>query len=331
MVDATRLVTRPLAEGPYGIYGGRSYGSLPPPTGPLPQPASTEHSLLRSGSLVSGYKMSGAGYQLKLWEIIIVPWAFQAVILLVFFLAGTHGKLLVLWVAPISMLVLCAAALRHHYLHRHSGEVLIACLCLVSVILGSAVGWYAEVRWLAEYNRLSQGASYFNVLPVEAAASKLDATTIDFTQDTIVDLSQAFGMIDTDGEIGRTYCVAPVMTHLEVQTRIEYFAAGIDCCSVRSDFACGDATHGNAHGGLVLPQALQLDPKFASAVTGFVNAYNFTIGNDFLLLEWNQNPKAFVHGAWSSSWKLLAIFSSAYFLISIMVGVVLLQSFKGRQ
>jgi len=337
-LENTRVYgNRPAAEGTYGIYGGRSFASPPseefakPARPSLAPPHSTDHSILRGGTVVGGYSMIGIGYQMTLWELVVTPWLFQAIVLGCCLIGGLQGNLSVLLIPPATLLLLSGIALRHHQKQRHSGEVLIAFLCIVALLIGSAVGWFANISWLAEYHRLSQGASYFNVLPYEASAGKLDARTIVFTPDSAVITSKAFGLVDADAAIARTYCVAPVMTTSDVQTRVEYWVAGTNCCRPRSDFQCGDVANMNAHAAIVLPKDSQDDPSYAEAIKGASDAYGLQSSNNFLLLSWSQDPVGFRDRLWKDSWMLLTLFSAAYLLVSIMASIVLMQSFQKRE
>lgn len=274
--------------------------------------------------------MIGNAHQTTLLELVITPWLSQAMVLVCCLLGGLRGDMALLVVPPAALLLLCGIALRHHQKQSHNGEVLIAFLCIIALLIGTAVGWFVNISWLSEYHRLSQGASYFNVLPFEAAAGKLDASTIVFTADSAVLSSKTYGLVYADAPIARNYCVAPVMTTSDVQTRVEYWVAGINCCQPRSGFACGEAANLNAHGAVVLPPESQEDPGYAEAIRGASNAYGLQASNKFLLLSWNQDPVGFCHKLWRQSWMVVAIFSAAYLFVSLMAGVVLIQSFQKR-
>lgn len=313
----------------FGTFGGTSFVTLSKPlSGDLPN---SEHSILRSGSYLNGYTMCGAGYETSVYELIFVPWSFQALVLACFFVGSATGCTTVLWVAPLCLITMCGLALRHHQKHRNSGEVIVAALCLVAILFGTGVGVFGDIKWLSEYHRLSQGASYFQVLPRESAAGKMDAATIQFTRNATVDIQHGFGFTDARDPIASIYCVAPVINRNDPQTRIEYWAAGVNCCNSRGNFQCGAVVDAMAHDAVVLPAEMQNDYNFQAAIKGSSNANGYIVGNSYLLVNWTQNAAGFYANLWRSCAKMFMVFSGVYLLISVMVGVVLIQSFKGKQ
>mmetsp|Transcript_9319 Transcript_9319/g.24036 ORF Transcript_9319/g.24036 Transcript_9319/m.24036 type:complete len:362 (+) Transcript_9319:100-1185(+) len=344
-----------MASGGYGTYGGRSFDGGPVPefggksladqqyaagyqsgyqgapgplgspsaygapgsVGPPPDRPPSEHSLLRSGGNHSRYP---AGGSVNVWELIFVPWAFMAMTLVCYFLAGAHGHFAVLFVIPVVLLSLSAFFIRYHYTFGHYAEMVLGLLCLVAILISLSVGAYGIFANLLEYHRLSQGASYFNVLPEESAAGHLDATAIVFTNSTMVDGTRAFGFTDATAALPTTYCVAPVSDDGAASNRIQYWVAGINCCQARSSFVCSDAANANAHGGLALPQDEQRSEMFKAAVHGAQAAYQLTSGDDYLLLEWNADPIGYRNGLWHRTLMLFGIFGAVYLILSAMVG-----------
>mmetsp|Transcript_53694 Transcript_53694/g.166704 ORF Transcript_53694/g.166704 Transcript_53694/m.166704 type:complete len:323 (+) Transcript_53694:127-1095(+) len=279
---------------------------------------SPEHSILRSG----GLKQPARG-RVNVWELILVPWAFLVLILICYLLGGAHGKPLVLWVIPIILVAVSLFFIRHHYKLGNNAEVVLGILCITAITIGLVVGSYSVARSLNEYYRLSQGASYFNVLPTELAMGKSDATTLDFTNNTAVDPSRTLGYVDAGLTSSTTYCVAPI-SNGEEGNRIQFWAAGIGCCERRSNFKCGMAQDPDAHGAVVLPEAMQKMQGYKLAVDGAKAAYNLMTGDDYLLVSWNKDPVDYRDNLWTSTVTLFFIFGSVYLVISCMVGCALM-------
>mmetsp|Transcript_110266 Transcript_110266/g.235489 ORF Transcript_110266/g.235489 Transcript_110266/m.235489 type:complete len:342 (-) Transcript_110266:34-1059(-) len=324
----------------YGTYGGRSLsgrswsgrsaGPKAPrtedPTGyskspdAIWRPGSGEHSILRSG---------GLGEQpgtVDIWELVLVPWLLQVLILVCFLLAGAHGKTHVLWEIPIVTLVLATWFTRHHYKKEDNVEVVLGLLCLTAICMGTLVGVYSNLEYLQEYYRLTQGASYYNVLPSEPALGKNDATTLVFTSSSRVDSHRTYGFVDATSANGDTYCVAPVASAEDSATqmrRIQYWAVGFDCCEQRGSFQCGAAGSESAHGAIVLPEETQEDRAFKAAIRGAEAAYGLLSGQEHLLVRWVEDPIRSRDGLWSGTVILYLIFGGVYLMISSMVGVAL--------
>mmetsp|Transcript_72157 Transcript_72157/g.167220 ORF Transcript_72157/g.167220 Transcript_72157/m.167220 type:complete len:318 (-) Transcript_72157:97-1050(-) len=310
---------------------GTNYGSAltsrgsqdaPQRAAPVPE-GQPEHSILRSGGLKGRVRS-----RVNIWELVLVPWAFLVVILFCYLLGGAHGKPAVLWVIPIVLIGLSVLFIRYHYKHGNNAEVVLGVLCITAVVIGLVVSIYSTLRSLREYHRLSQGASYFNVLPSEAAVGKSDATTLQFTNSTQVDPSRALGFVDARAAITTTYCVAPASNGDE-GNRIQYWAAGMNCCERRGNFQCGAAADPLAHGALVLPETTQRMDGFKSAVTAAEAAYGLTSGDNYLLVEWHANPVAYRENLFHSTATLFLIFGTAYLVICAMIGCALMPVVAG--
>lgn len=312
--------------GAYG-YGatagaGGGYGSYGLPERPL----TSEHSLLRSG----GSSAVEVRSRVNIWELIAVPWVFLALVLACFLQAGTYGYYLPLFVIPVVLLVLNSWFLVHHYKRGRNAEVVLGILTLTAISISLCVGLYAVVRNLSEYRRLSQGASYFNVLPSEPAAGKMDATTLVFTNTTLVDVSRTFGFTDARGPIQRTFCVAPVANGELHAKRVQFWAAGVNCCEARSNFGCFDLHSAGKHGAIVLPKAAQEDEGFRDAVRGAQAAYLLEAGGPYMLVHWLQDPVGYRDNLWNSSATLFLVFGSVYLVISTMIGIALLPTLTAK-
>lgn len=331
------LPSKMSGYGSFGLPSGSYYGSgAPPPPpppaaaqlgaappsyvqGPPPDRPPSEHSLLRSGGMGGYPKVS-----VNIWELIIVPWLFLAVVLACALQGGTHGYFVTLVAIPVVLLFLNGWFLRHHYTRSNNSEVILGILVLTAILISLSVSVYAVAKSLLEYHRLSQGASYFNVLPSESAMSKNDATTLSFTNSSLVDVTRTFGFTDARASTPVTYCVAPISDGFLYQNRVQYWAAGLDCCEARSNFACYDKKSTGAHGALVLEDEMQALDGFRSAIDGAQGQYGLTTGDNYLLLKWVEDPVGYRDSLWKNTATLFLIFGGVYLVISSMIGCALM-------
>lgn len=286
------------------------------------RPPSTEHSILRAGN-------GNPRARVNVWELIFVPWLILVLILICYLQAGTHGYHAALLIIPTILLSLNTWFIVYHYNRANNPEVVLGILCLTASIISLTVGVFGVSGSLSEYRQISQGASYFNVLPSEPAAGKADATTLMFTNASRVDLTRAFGFTDILSTAGHTYCVAPILSGDLFQTRIEYWAAGVDCCEAHANFACHRAQSDRAHGALVW-QASRYDEGFRKAVRGAEALYRLTTGPKFLLVKWTENPVGYRNALWNQTTMLFMVFGGVYLVISSMIGIALLPVIAGK-
>jgi len=296
------------AAAAYASYGDEQ---LPP----------SEHSLLRSGG------GTGARTKVNIWELILVPWLFLVIILVCYMQAGAYGYHLVLFVIPTVLIGLNIWFLRYHYARQDNPEVVLGILSLTAIVISLGVGCLGAWGSLFKYHQLSQGASYFNVLSTEPAAGKVDATTLVFTNSTKVDLTRSFGWTDTSVPGRRTYCVAPVSAGKPFETRIQYWAAGVDCCEARANFACGDATETTAHAALVWEESAPELEGFRKAVSGASSLYGLVADPSYMLLKWHKDPVGMRNGLFQQTLTLFLVFGGVYLVISSMIGFALMPVF----
>jgi len=298
---------------------GKPYPMNPtlPPSLPVDQvngsrPPS-DKSLLRVGS------GSWGRTRVNIWELILVPWLLQILVLACFLQAGAVGATGALVCIPLAILTLNAWFLRHHYKAGDTSEVVLGVLCMVAILISLVVASWGVSGALSEYRRLNQGALYFGVQPSDAAAGKSDAALVQFTNSTRVDLARAFGFTDTRTAFGHTYCVAPIMDGDLFQTRVEYWAAGIDCCEARGNFDCFNVQSSKSHGGLSMDLSSKETQGFQEAVQGAQAMYRLTTSPRYLLLEWVKDPVAHRDGLWNRTAVLFSVFAGVYLVISSMV------------
>lgn len=322
-----------------GGFPTQGYGTIPQMYGSAydeeaDRPPS-DKSLLRRGDM--GPQDYKEAKKVNMCELVLVPFFLLVLILNCYLVAGANGQEFILWLMPIVLVGLCIVFIRYNYFLGNSDEVVLGCLALTAVLISTVVGVYGNVAMLTELHRINQGASYFNALPSEAVASKLDATSMVFTNTTRVDAGKFFGYLDASNPDVPTYCVAPVTTGEASFKRIQYWAAGINCCGQKAPFTCGEASNTQAHGGLLQSPMLK-DPHnlefFKKAIIGAQDKYGLIVGDvtnsdSFLLLDWKADPVQYRDDLWAHSWMLFGIFAGVYLFISGMVAFVVMPILRG--
>lgn len=312
----------------YGTSFGSQEARLDDRTGTGPFAA---HSILRSGKMSEDEYAARLRNRVRVWELILVPWSVLALILISYLLGGSHSTSVVLWLVPIVLVALSGAFVRWHFKAGNNAEVVLGLLCILAVILGLVVGVYAYVRSLKEYDRLSRGAHYDNVLPVEPAGGKSDATTFTFTNFTYVASNKSYGFVDAlNPGNAITYCVAPVASGLFDNSRVQYWAAGTDCCEHLRKFKCGDAGKDGAHGAIVLSKESRALHGFQAAIRGAESAHGLQSGDSYILVKWSMDPLAARDALWTSSATLFITFACVYLVVSVLVGCALMPAISTK-
>jgi len=153
------------------------------------------------------------------------------------------------WLWTATVLVLIAVAIAFHFLARR-GQVTVALStgCFIAVVLGSLLGLYVYDTAAIYPMFYRHARKYSNVVSSEPSAAVADAGKLTFNEQARVDVNKSVGYIAEDGVV---YCVAPVLDPTK-QPRIEYWAAGIDCCASTGDFRCDALSNPRAQGGVVV-------------------------------------------------------------------------------
>lgn len=213
---------------------------------------------------------------------------------------------------------------------KHSAEAMVGLLCVIACVASLILGVYGYQHFLRHYYEVGQGASYFNVLATDSAGSRSDATSLIFSNGTRVDSARTYGYLDVTGSNhGNVYCIAPISDGAdEDEGRIQYFAAGLNCCYQRSAFDCEESSVPGARSAVVLNRGADADESLRAAVQGALHAYSMQASEDYLLVAWVNEPNEWRNRMWYHSLQLFAAFSFVYLLFSCMLGVTLNQAFK---
>lgn len=213
---------------------------------------------------------------------------------------------------------------------KHSAEAMVGLLCIIACVASLILGIYGFQHFLRHYWELGQGASYFNVLPTDSAGSRSDATALVFVNGTRVDVARTYGYLDVTGSNhGNVYCIAPISGGAdESEGRIQYFAAGVNCCYQRSAFDCEESSVPGARSGVVLNRAASTDESLRAAVQGALHAYSMEAAEDYVLVSWVNEPVEWRNRMWWHTVELFGVFTFVYFIFSLMLGATLSQAFK---
>lgn len=266
---------------------------------------------------------SGPGGQFTgMLLLMAVPWVIFIMLVISFSFAFHHYSVLVLTLVLAWATVSCIFLLLD-FRERMGGQwfLFLGIMCIIGTINGTLAGLYNYHTHMFHYWSYSESRAYTNVLPSEPAASHADASKIVFTTSARLDTTRAVGY-----KASTTYCVAPILD--ESSTRnVEYWAAGIDCCPARGDFACDDAWNPVARSAVVMVDS---DGIFASKKDMFNKAvqqakvsFNLFGPDEPLLVRWVVDPQQIQDDYWRGGIGFLVAVIFIYLLISIISGAML--------
>jgi hypothetical protein len=201
------------------------------------------------GEKKEGDQKNGNNHPMGMAVIVFVPWLLFSMTSVLFAMAYHHywwavwGMVLLFVFVSISFLVL-------HSQQRMGGSwfYFLAMCCLLAIFAGCLSGLYNYWTHMYLYWSYDEAATYSNVLPSEPAEARSDAGKIIFATTARVDTTRAVGFKE-----GSEYCVAPILDNTQSEhPRVQYWAAGMDCCTARGDFGCDDAWNPKSHSGLVI-------------------------------------------------------------------------------
>lgn len=184
----------------------------------------------------------------QFWTVLLVCWATFMFTFLMFTYSFMERPY-VCWSVGLLLFVLAVAYLVYDTMvnpRRGIMSLPICVGCFVAVAFGSFLGLYNYDTYAIFPQFYHNTRKYTNVVSSEPSAAISDAGKILFNFQSYVDVDKSVGFIS---ETGNLYCVAPVMDPSN-QPRIEYWAAGIDCCTAVGGFKCDAANNPKAGGGV---------------------------------------------------------------------------------
>jgi hypothetical protein len=282
----------------------------------------------------SGSSEEPGSAQLGLGALIGIPWLMFS-ILCGLFAFVYHHYALVVWAIISLWFLLAFLFMVLDARNRMGGSwfLLLGMLCVAAAVNGSIAGQYNYWTNMYPYWSYYEHSTYTNVLPTASAISHSDAGKIVFASTARVDTSRALGY-----KQGTVYCVAPILDDHQVN-RVEYWAAGVDCCNSRGDFACDDTWDPTAKSGLVLPAFMGATVSMANSDIGvrgkwwrstrdrFIQAvkmaeasYDLKSAENPLLVQWIANPQRYTDDLWRHGVGHVVGSISVYFLLSLIFG-----------
>merc|ERR1719453_1774856 len=196
------------------------------------------------------------------------------------------------WVWILSGL-LAAVGLGLVLTNQSGPERSLGALIFFAVVFACVAGQHNYTSHMSVYFNYNESREFTDVLPSEPAAAHADAGKITFASVATVDTTKSVGY-----KRGQTYCVAPIMEPAGGQ-RVEFWAVGLNCCSGRNDFRCGDAGDPTVKGGVVLMEwdtnsLLPTDHEmYLKAVKQADAAFDLVSASEPIFIYWTKDPNAY--------------------------------------
>lgn len=206
-----------------------------------------------------------------------------------------------------------------------------------AIFSGGVAGTCVHLAKLGDYMAYHSKRHYTNVAPEEPAGAREDGSVLVFMEGARPDGSRATAYHRN----GIKFCVAPIAMDpsyadsLAVQTDIQYWAAGQDCCLGHEGFTCGASKNPGARSGIVLARMNGWNERlkeviatpelnyYDEAVLMATAKYDLTTSADHMYVnfvddidkaEWNMYWDAwkywmFVQFVWGFAWATVGAFA----------------------
>lgn len=163
------------------------------------------------------------------------------------------------------------------------------------------------------------GDRYANVAPTRPADSLQDASIIHFTATTRLDLRRVLGFRSQEGD-DTTYCVAPILDETQ-DAKVQFWAAGKNCCEPTRSYLCDEAMNPSARSGLILKgrgsfAAQKQYENFRLAAAQASAIHGFQIPEEPLFLLWHQDPESWEHQSLRRAVMDVVLLSLMYLVVS---------------
>mmetsp|Transcript_49321 Transcript_49321/g.127215 ORF Transcript_49321/g.127215 Transcript_49321/m.127215 type:complete len:304 (+) Transcript_49321:116-1027(+) len=262
---------------------------------------------------------------LEFLVVALLPWLVFSLIVSLFMLAYRSFPSVV-WasVVPCGMLGLLFVAMGGS--QGRPPQLAVGLLICIAVAIAVPVGHFVEKEFMADFWRLDAGATYRRLDPLDPSASHTDATLIEFTEGTFVDVQRSLGYMKG----GIVYCVAPITRQGANTSRTpEYWAAGEDCCAQRGQFTCGDVEIPGTRSGLAVDDSLG---NYKNAVRVAQSAYQMDMAPGPVLahpvvLRWTASPSDHMDSLLKGAVTFASIACAVHLIGSGCAGMVLTPRF----
>lgn len=283
-----------------------------------PQPAK------KAGGRAWGGMAKGRGSNAaSLMLLMFFPWLMFVMIACLFTFPYHHLRALV-WIIIVACDALACFIIYANARNRHGGTwyLNLGALLLLASLVGVMLGLYNYHEYMFSFWTYDEGRDYSNVLPSEPASAHADAAKIVFSEEARVDTTKAVGF-----KAGAIFCVAPVLDDTQT-SKVEYWAAGTDCCKARSEYTCDDAANPKARSGVVIMDSEGLlhgvlHDFYKKAVKEAEAAFDLVSSDDPLFVRWVVDPQLVQDDYWRSGVGFLVTMSCIYLVISMLFGYVM--------
>lgn len=266
-----------------------------------------------------------------------MPWL-MFVTLSVLWTFGYHHFYLVVWMIALAWFCFACGFLAMDAQEKMAGSwyLFLAMVCFFAIINASLCGGYNYWTHMFHYWSFDENRGYTNVLPSEPADARQDAGTIVFSNTARVDTTRAVGY-----KAGTTYCVAPIMDDTQLD-RVEYWAAGTNCCTSRGDFVCDATYNPKAKSGVVILDVVPGDasistgetsigltlwapilPYFKKAAKQAEAHYALTSAKNAIFVRWVADTQMVQDEFWAGGTSFLLATVFIYLGISLVLGIPL--------
>lgn len=198
---------------------------------------------------------------------------------------------------------------------------------ILATLLGAVFGMLIYSSFTNPYYTLSQLHAYNNTDPAMSGQAYLDAGAIDFKLGSYVDVSQSLGYKD-----GNVYCVAPIKFGKAKVANLDFWAAGVNCCSGGMEGGGGDGFPGTfncfedrqdpwVRGGLRITDNRDL-AFYKVAVMQASEEFKRSARNP-IFITWMKDPAARIQSFHHSGvkWFWCGIAAYALFMMAAVGGV----------
>eukprot|EP00933_Yihiella_yeosuensis_P080583 TRINITY_DN94035_c0_g1_i1.p1 TRINITY_DN94035_c0_g1~~TRINITY_DN94035_c0_g1_i1.p1 ORF type:complete len:301 (+),score=65.64 TRINITY_DN94035_c0_g1_i1:123-1025(+) len=246
----------------------------------------------------------------ELMSLVMVPFIVCVLGFLLVAESYHNSKIFVMSVMGTAALV-CLANVRKNLIETPQPfRPAMAIWCLVALAWSAFFGVWAHEQYYSQYWASFDSHSYANVLPSEPAAGYIDAGKIIFARESRIDVSRSMGYKD-DGVV---YCVAPVVDDSEGR-KIQFWAAGVDCCGARGSFSCDDAWDIKAKAGVTIEQPAMLT-QYGRAVSQATAAYGMESTKTPVFVRWVVDPSRVEVNFWRMGNGMLIAVSMVFLALS---------------
>eukprot|EP00403_Amphidinium_massartii_P014289 CAMPEP_0178423230 /NCGR_PEP_ID=MMETSP0689_2-20121128/27581_1 /TAXON_ID=160604 /ORGANISM="Amphidinium massartii, Strain CS-259" /LENGTH=319 /DNA_ID=CAMNT_0020044817 /DNA_START=128 /DNA_END=1087 /DNA_ORIENTATION=+ len=253
---------------------------------------------------------------------VTLPWIIFFISLCLFIFAYDDIQILV-WIALVFFSLIAVLVMALGVLSGQPLYLGVGLLCVSAIVLASALGVYLDEEYLNRYGQLDGGTRYTNVNPTQNVSATADASVLSFMNFTFVDDRRTIGWVE-DQEIA---CIAPVVVPPVYRQDMGYWATGINCCDMRSNFDCGAARD---RGTLKAVVAVE-DERYRKALKEAKAVYGIsTNASDAMLLSFVEDPDGMIGGLWDQAIMVGLLASLIYLLVSVMAGLMLSRVLAGR-